>query len=432
MSNSTTITRTLGKELVYCLAFHSAQARLDKIQIDFPELTNIDKRIWHQIMDEMHLYHLTATYILLDLKQSYNICWRIHMTKRGAQMLLKYESNLIKELYKTGVLDETEHSHISELIEKKFFELEFHRVRLPKGQFEAIENPFDLLQLFQSLPDDQKENWRTIIKSKHRRFQPDDILLKEDQPVFNAFLIVRGVVQCQIDTMPIYYRSGNIIGVDVLFARNSTIHDASPTSKVERSYSIHALFSQTLTAYGTYSVCGGLLEAYHINVVLLHQLLNDDNLAPSIYREIALHLLSYYYQSRLKMNRLQLKLILHKRSKFFWRQPEKSVQFKENQRLFILSGYVMHLSNDQNNKYDAIRLKIFDTETQVMFNPSTVAYSWTDDDEVSFDQDTHLAADFSTPTFTSISSDLFYPGYPNKMTDHPEERHSEPIMKHLP
>lgn len=423
----------LKNEFVYCLAFHSARNRLDNIQTEFPELANIDERVWCQITHEMHLLHLTATYILLDLQQSYNICWRIHMTKRCAQMLLKYESNLVQELHETGILGETEHSHISELIERKLFQLEFHRVRLPEGQLKAIENPFDLLKLFQSLPEDEKENWRAIIDSKHQWFQPGDVLFKEGQTVLNAYLIARGVVQCQIDTMPIYYRSGNIIGIDVLFAQNFTIYGAfSPSTKVEKSYSINALFSQNLAAYGTFSVCGGPLEVYRINALLLNRILDDENLVPSIYHEIAVHLLSYYYQSQLKTNRLQLKLILHERARFFCKQPEESILFQENQRLFILSGYVMHLSNEQNNKYDAIQLKIFDTETQIVFNSSTVAYSWTDDDEIFLDKDTDLETDFSTPTLASVSSDLFYPGYSNRTTNDSERRHLRSELSHMP
>jgi hypothetical protein len=84
------------------------------------------------------------------------------MTKRCAQMLLKYESKTIIELY------ETEYSHILEFIEKKLFHLEFYRVRMPKGQLKAIKNAFDILSLFQSLPNNEKTHWQTIMKSKHR------------------------------------------------------------------------------------------------------------------------------------------------------------------------------------------------------------------------------------------------------------------------
>jgi len=349
------------------------------------------------------------------------------MTKQCAQMLLRYESKAITELYKTGILDETEYSHIFGLIEKKLFDLEFYRVRIPKGHLKPIKNAFDLLLLFQSLPNSEKARWHAIMKSKHRWFQPDEILLKKGQRVLNAYLIARGIVECKIDTMPIYYRSGNIVGIDVLFAQNFTMHGTSSvSSEVLETYRIDALFPQNLTAYGTYSVCGGLLEAYRIDARLLNQLLNDETLAPSIYHEIALHLLSNYYQARLKLNRLQLRLILHKRAKFYWKQPEKSIQFQDNQRLFILEGNVMYLSNGQNHKYDAIQLQIFDREAEILFNPSTVAYSWTDDDEIFSDKDI-----ISIQTFGSISNDLFYPGYSGKITEYSERRHSESVLDHV-
>ena len=46
------------------------------------------------------------------------------MTRRCAQMLLKYESIAIIQLYETGMLEENEYSHILELIENKLFSLE--------------------------------------------------------------------------------------------------------------------------------------------------------------------------------------------------------------------------------------------------------------------------------------------------------------------
>ncbi|CAF3859774.1 unnamed protein product [Rotaria sordida] len=368
------------------LAFHSARTRMDNIQKQFPELANIDERIWHEVCQETHFYHLTASYILLDLQQSYEVCWRIHMTKRCAQILLKYELKTITELYETGMLGNTVYSHILELIEKKLFNLEFYRVQMPKGHKKAIEDAFDLLPIFQSLPLNEKTHWQTIMKAKHRWFQPDKILLRKSQRVFTAYLIVRGIVECKMDTMPIYYRSGNIVGID-------------------------ALFSQNVTEHGTYFVSGGLLEAYSIDAGLLDQFLNDENLAPSIYREIALHLLSNKYQARLKLNRLQLRLLVHERAKFYWKQSEISIQLKENQRLFILAGNVIHLLNGQNNKYDSIQLQIFDTEAEILLNPSTIAYSWMDDDEEFCIKDTNLSVHFPLQTSGLLSTELLYPGY---------------------
>ena len=67
----------LEKSFLYRVAFHSARTRMDNIQKQFPELANIDERIWHEVYQETQFYHLTATYILLDLQQSYEVCWRL-------------------------------------------------------------------------------------------------------------------------------------------------------------------------------------------------------------------------------------------------------------------------------------------------------------------------------------------------------------------
>ena len=380
---------------------------MDNIQKLFPELANIDEQTWQEICHETHIYHLTATYILLDLQQSYPVCWRIHMTKRCAQILLKYESKMITELYETGMLGKSIYSHILELIEKRLFNLEFYRVRMPKGSSKAIENAFDLLLLFRSLPDHEKTRWQAIMEKKHRWFQPQQTLLEKGQRVSTGYLIARGIVECKVDTVPTLYRSGNIIGID-------------------------ALFSQNFSAHGTYSVTGGILEAYIIDDILLNQFLNDKNLAPSVYREIALHVLSNNYQTCINLNRLQLRFLLHKRAKFYWNELEISVQLKENQRLFILAGNVIHILNEQNNKYEAIELKIFDTEAEIILNPSTVAYSWTDDDEEFCIQDTNLSVHFPSPTCGLPSNNLIYPGYAGETTQSPQRRPSETLFSDLP
>jgi hypothetical protein len=115
----------LEKSFLFCLAFYSARPRMDDIREQFPELAIINTPIWNDICKETDKYHPTASYILHDLQQSYKDCWRIHMTKRCAQMLLKYESETITEIYQTGMLGSSAYSHILRLIEKKSFHLEF-------------------------------------------------------------------------------------------------------------------------------------------------------------------------------------------------------------------------------------------------------------------------------------------------------------------
>ena len=76
---------------IYYLGFHSAKTRLDNIRVEFPELSNIHGRIMKEVCDEVKMYQLNAMRVLLDLQQSYRLCWIIQMTRRCAQMLLKYE-----------------------------------------------------------------------------------------------------------------------------------------------------------------------------------------------------------------------------------------------------------------------------------------------------------------------------------------------------
>lgn len=377
---------------------------MDNIRKQFPELANIDRRIWNKVCEESHFYHLTATYILLDLQQSYQACWRIHMTKRCAQMLLKFESKAITELYETGMLGHSVYSHILGLIESKSLKLEFYRVSMFKGHLKTIENPFDLLPVFRSLSDHEKTHWQAIMKAKHRWFQADQILLEKGQSVSTAYLIVRGIVECRIDEVSTYYRSGNIVGIDGLFSQEFLTHD-------------------------TYLVGGGLLETYCIDGALLNQFLNDENVAPSIYREIALHVLSNEYQSRLKLNRLQLRLLVNKRAKFYWNASDISIQLRENQRLLILTGYVAHSSGGQSDKYEAIQFKTFDTDVDLLLNSSTVAYSWTDEDEELCIEDANLTVHFPSQTASLLSNDLLYPEYSNAVEQFSEVPRSASLVE---
>ncbi|CAF3343508.1 unnamed protein product [Rotaria sp. Silwood2] len=89
---------------------------MDNIRLQFPELSNINERIMKEVCEEVKIYQLNAMHILLDLQQSYPLCWTMQMTRRCAQMLLKYESVAIIQLYEPGMLEENEYSHILELI----------------------------------------------------------------------------------------------------------------------------------------------------------------------------------------------------------------------------------------------------------------------------------------------------------------------------
>ena len=277
---------------------------------------------------------------------------------------------------------------------------------MPKGQPKAIENAFDLLVIFRLLPTREKIMWKTILKSKHKWFQPRRILLKKGVVVSEAYLIARGIVECQLDGLPIYYRSGNMVGID-------------------------ALFSQKLTAHGTYSVSGGLLEAYSIDTTLLNRLLDDDNLAPSVYREIALHILSNNYSTHLRLNRSQLKLLLRIRARFYQKQQDLSIRLKENEKLLLLAGSVVISSEEQNQRHNSIEFKVFNRSTTVLLNMWTVAYIWSDDDEISCAKNKNIQAHFPVQTFGSISHDLLYPGYSAEIAESSGRRHSAESLHYV-
>lgn len=379
---------------------------MDSIQVQFPELVNIDERIWNEVCQDAHFYQRITAYILLDLQQSYQICWRIQMTKRCAQMLLKYESTAVTELYETGMLGETEYSHILELIEKKLFDLEFYRVKMPKGQPKAIEDAFESLLIFRSLPDSERATWAATMKSNHKWFQPGEMLLEKDHTASVAYLIARGVVECQVNTLPTFYRAGNIVGID-------------------------SLFSETLPLSGTYTVCGGLVEAYCINATLLNQLLDDENLAPSLYREIALHALSNNFKDQLKLNRSQVKLLLQTRAKLYRKQHELPIRLAENERMFLLAGNVTELSMGQNQSYDSIQFKIFNKSTEILLNSSTLIYTWTYKDELHCIKNKNIQDQFPMRIFGSIQNDLSYPGYSSDITGSAGRHHSVELLRYV-
>lgn len=367
------------------LAFHFGRARMENIGNQFPEIAAIDPRIWNNVCQETNNYQQKAAYILFDLRESYRNCWQILMTKRCAQMLLKYELTAAIELNKTGMLTDTEHKHIVELIEQKIFDLEFFRLKLPRDRAKAIESSFDLLPMFRTLSNEQRTTWATIMKPKHQWFQPGSVLLEKDIRATTCYLIVRGIIECKANTNPVYYRSGSIIGIDTLFAPN-------------------------LSTYGTYSVTDGLVEAFCIDSILLNQLLSNEILSPWIYHEIALHILSNNYHNQVKLNRSQLKLLLQKKSEFFQGQ-KLSIQLQPSERLFLLSGSVIHSSDGQNLFYNAIEFQVIRNASQIHLEQSTVLYRWRQNDEAYCIRHRPNKVYFPVQIFGSISNDLRYPGY---------------------
>ena len=108
------------------------------------------------------MLQLRATLVLHDCQQSYKNCWTIEMTTRCAQMLLKYESVAIVELYETGMLNENEFTHILQFIQKKLFHLEYgHSIDVPKIHLHREQdNPLDNLSLFNDLSDQERTQFK--------------------------------------------------------------------------------------------------------------------------------------------------------------------------------------------------------------------------------------------------------------------------------
>lgn len=347
------------------------------------------------------MYQLNAMHVLLDLQQSYRVCWTIKMTRRCAQMLLKYESIAIIQLYETGMLEENEYLHILELIETKLFHLEYGHVKMMNKQKKILENSFDLIPFFQLLSPDEKLRWKSIIKSKHRWFQPGKILLRENQQVSNAYLIVRGIVQCKInETSATYYKCGNIIGIDRLYS-NKSLSD------------------------GRYLASGGLVEVYSIDLVLLNQLLSDTNLSRSIYDEIAFHMIMNNYKKSLNLTHSQLKILLNEKSKFYQNQSDLLIDLEINQRLFLLSGNI----KQGETIYESIDFILLNSSMSFQLNLSSIVYTWTEDDENYCLNKKKFKINFSNQNQHIETIQPFYPLYLGHSVEFTPRRHSSSITR---
>ena len=246
-------------------------------------------------------------HILFDLQQSYRLCWTIEMTRRCAQMLLKYESVEIIQLYETGMLEENEYTHILE-IEKKLVFLEYGNIQMDKNQTKTLENPFDLIHFFQSLSPKDQIRWKLHINSNHRWFQPRAILFQTNQRISTAYLILRGIVQYKDDRIPTYYKCGTIIRIDALFSLKSS-------------------------SYGTDTPTSGLVEVYS---TLLQMFLSDEQIFRSIYDEIALHMIRNNYQKSFHLNHSQLKMVLNEKATFYQNQLDLIIHLQSTEQLFRL------------------------------------------------------------------------------------------------
>ena len=371
----------------YNLGFHSAKTRIDTIQSEFPELSYMNESVLKEVNDEVKMYQLSARQILLDLQHSYQLCWITQMTRRCAQMLLKYESVAIVQLYETGMLEEHEYSHVLQLIEEKLFSLEYGSIKMPDNQMKRNENPFDLLSYFGSLSPNEKSYWQSVLTSKHKWFQPGSILVENRIEVSTAYLIVRGIVQSQNDEISFitYYRCGSIVGVDALFAGNSL-------------------------SRGSYTAEGGLVEAYLIDSTLLSSLLADEKIARSIYDEILLQTIMNCYRKSVKLTYSQLKVFLNEKATLHNNKTNLVINLETNQRLFLLSGTMSRFSDDSATNIDSPQFILLGCPEKYQFNAFSIVYTWLYDDEVNFDTDKNqLNVDHEFYPIYSESTGDFFP-----------------------
>ena len=368
---------------------------MDNIRCQFPELSNMNERIMTEVCNEVKLYQLNALHILRDLQQSYRLCWTAQMTRRCAQMLLKYESIAIIQLYETGMLEENEYSHILKLIESKLFSLEYGNVKMPENQKRMLKNSFDLIPYFESFSPTEKQQWKSLMKSKHKWFLPDSVLLEKDQKVSTAYLIVRGTVQCKHT----YYKCGNIIGID-------------------------ALVSGKTLSYGNYRANGGLVETYLIDSVLLNALLSNEKISRSIYNEIALHTIMNNYQKSLHLNDLQLKMLLNEKVVFYKDKSEFSIHLEKKQRLLLLSGTIKCCSNKDETTLHSVYFNLLTSPTVYQLNSSSIVYTWTPEDEIYCLNNKKVNANLSTENNQAMSAEPFYPHYLGDSIEFTPRRHS--------
>lgn len=354
-----------------------------------------------EVCDEVKMYQVNAMYVLLDLKQSYRLCWTMQMTRRCAQMLLKYESVAIIQLYETGMLEENEYLHILELIENKLFSLEYGRIQMPVNQKKTLEHSFDLIPYFASISPVEKNRWKSLMMSKHRWLQPDTVLLNRQQRVSIAYLIVRGIVQRIDDDAPTFYKSGTIVGIDGLFSKRS------------------------LSA-GTYTVDGGLADVYLIDTELLGLLLSDPNISRSIYNEIALHMIMNNYKKSFNLKHSQVQMLINEKAVFYRNQANLKIHLNTHEKLFLLSGTMIQYLNNGDDEIiiDSIHLISVDSPTTYNLNSTSIVYMWTKEDEACCLNAKKFRIDFVDENNQFDVSEPFYPLYLGVTTEFSPRRHS--------
>jgi hypothetical protein len=361
-----TIELTLGMNIFFTftyknsiiLAFHSAKSRMENMLTKFPEFANIDNHIISSVLKEVKLLQIRASLVLHDLQHSYKNCWKIEMTKRCAQMILKYESVAIVQLYETGMLNENEYSHILQFIQKKLFHLEYgYIIGIPKIHLDREQdNPFNNLPLFTGLSDQEKAQFKELLESRRKWFQPGEILLRQGYPISEAYLIIRGIVECSEDLLTCY-RAGHIIGIDLLVEKCSSLSKR------------------------TYRAESSIVEVYTIDWSLLQIMLSNVKMTRLIYNEIALHMLINMYQQPIHLlNYAQINVLLAEYAIFYRNEignDSMIIQLKRNERLFLLMGTIQREDDDYFIEGPQLLTVNQSTSFHFCVNQLCIVYTWT-------------------------------------------------------
>ena len=365
----------------------------------------------NEVSEESKMYQLNGMRVLNDIQRSYEMCWTAQITKRCAQILLKYESIAVIRLYETGMLDESEYSHICELIKDKIYDLEYGTIQLPADRKKSIEGPFDLLALFKTLPEGEKIYWKSVMKPKHRWLQPHTILLEKYQPVSVAYLIVRGIIESKDENVRTYYTSGNILGIDKLFSQTESSESQS-----------------------TYSASSGLVEVFVIDSDLLDTLLADEKISREIYIEMALQMLINNYQPQLKEKHLQFKLLLNERAILSRNKSDLIIDLKANDRLFLLAGTLTPSLNQKDHHLKSPFFISLDSSVTYRLNSFTIVLTWTEEDEIHYLNVEKCTNTFPLEQSQSTLIDALHPRYSNETIEFTPRRqsvHLTPPVRHF-
>ena len=181
-----------------------------------------------------------------------------------------------------------------------------------------------------------------------------------------------------------HYRCGNIVGVDALFAGNSL-------------------------SCGSYTAESGLVEAYLIDSTLLNSLLADEKIARSIYDEIALQTIINDYRKSMNLTHSQVKMFLNEKATFYNTKTNLVINLETNQRLFLLSGTIIRLSDDLATNIDSTYFMLLEHPAKYQLNASSIVYTWSYEDEANFSTDKNqLDPDHELyPAYSGSTNDLF-------------------------